>query len=177
MFIKTRLIFLLSILIFNISVYTQTGEKVVNDIAFKFTFKIPAAWQMKDLKETTDKDAISYSYESSDKKMTIMLLAFKLSSVKNIDDFIYNMEKDISLNIPPRYGEFIEQDFVTYDMKNGRYKDSKYDETIYYFRTKLPDSPNNFVYMLRFITEAKDYTVDKETEIRKIAATFISTAE
>lgn len=111
------------------------------------------------------------------KKMTIMLLAFKLSSVKNIDDFIYNLEKDIALNIPPRSGDYGEQDFGKYDMKNARYKDNKFDETIYYFRTKLPDSPNNFVYMLRFITEAKDYTSDKETEIKTIAASFSSTAE
>lgn len=177
MFIKTGLIFIFSIIILNITVFTQTGDKEVNDIAYSFTFKIPVTWQLKDLKETTDKDAISYSYENGDKKMTIMLLAFKLSSVKNIEDFIYNLEKDISLNIPPKSGDYGEQDFGKYDMKNARYKDNKFDETIYYFRTKLPDSPNNFVYMLRFITEVKDYTTDMETEIKKIADSFKSTAE
>lgn len=177
MLIKTVIVFLFLIFVsYNIT-NSQTADKEVNDIAFKFTFKITSAWQLKDLKKTTDKDAISYSYESGDKKMTIMLLAFKLSSVKNIDDFIYNLEKDIALNIPPRSGDYGEQDFGTYDMKNARYKDNKFDETIYYFRTKLPDSPNNFVYMLRFITEAKDYTSDKETEIKTIAASFSSTAE
>lgn len=177
MFIKTGLIFLFSFFTVTASVLSQSGDKEVNDVTYKFTFKIPGVWQLKDMKETADKDAISYSYESGDKKMTIMLLAFKLSSVKNIDDFIYNLEKDIALNIPPKSGDYNEQDFGKYDMKNARYKDNKFDETIYYFRTKLPDSPNNFVYMLRFITEVKDYTSEKETEIKTIASSFSSTAE
>src|SRR3972149_481724 len=66
---------------------------------------------------------ITYSFERKDKKFTIMLLAFKLTTVKNIDDFIYNMEKDISLNIPQRNGDFTEKDFGNYDMKSAVYKD------------------------------------------------------
>lgn len=158
--------------------YTKpSDDKVINDYTFKFTFKMPGDWETKDLKETADKDGISYSFERKDKKMTIMLLSFKLSSVKNIEDFIYNMEKDISLNIPPKSGDYSEKDFGKYDMKSATYKDDKFEESIYYFRTKLPDSPNNFVYMLRFITETKDYNPDTESQIKKIAGTFTSTAE
>lgn len=176
MFKKTGLLLLL--LFAAISFYTNAQDgKTINDITYKFTLNLPAGWEMKDLKETSDKDAISYSFESSDKKMTIMLLAFKLNSVKNIDDFIYNMEKDISLNIPAKTGDYIEADSVRYDMKNAHYKDNKFDETIYYFRTKLPEAPNNFVYMLRFITETKDFNTDKESEIKKISAAFAPTAE
>lgn len=163
--------------IFTGTVFSQGSDKVVDDFTYKFTFKMPAGWEMKDMKETTDKDAISYSFESPDKKMTIMLLAFKLNSVKNIDDFIYNLEKDISLNIPPKSGEYSTEDFEKYDMKSALYKDNKFDESIYYYRTKLPDAPYNFVYMLRFITEVKDYNTDREAEIKKIAATFTPTSE
>lgn len=177
MFTKTGLVLAILIFLFSAKLYTQGSDKVVDDFTFKFTFKMPAGWEMKDMKETTDKDAISYSFESPDKKMTIMLLAFKLNSVKNIDDFIYNLEKDISLNIPTKSGEYIEQDFGIYDMKSARYKDNKFDESIFYFRTKLPDAPNNYVYMLRFITETKDFNSDRETAIKTISATFKPTAE
>lgn len=152
-------------------------DKVVNDITYKFTVTLPAGWEMKDMKETSDKDAISYSFESKDKKMTIMLLAFKLNSIKNIDDFIYNLEKDISLNIPSKDGDYGSEDFGKYDMKDGHYKDNKFDETIYYYRTKLQDATNNYVYMLRFITEIKDMNSDREAEIKKIASTFKCTIE
>ncbi len=176
MFKRTGFIFFL-ILLITCSVVKAQDEKVVNDITYKFTVTFPAGWEMKDMKETTDKDAISYSFESKDKKMTVMLLAFKLNSIKNIDDFIYNLEKDISLNIPAKDGDYSSEDFGNYDMKSGHYKDNKFDETIYYFRTKLQDAPNNYVYMLRFISEVKDMTSDREAEIKKAAGTFKSTAE
>lgn len=153
------------------------ADKVINDFNFKFTFTLPDGWESKDLKETKDKDGISYSFERKDKKMTIMLLAFKLSSVKNIDDFIYNMENDISLNIPQRSGEYTEKDFNTYDCKFAAYKDDKYEEVIYYYRTKLPDSPNNYVYMVRFITELPDYNSDAQAQIKTMSDSFKSTAE
>ena len=174
---KIILSYLLLFFIFSASQLRAQGEKVVTDVAFKFTVTLPAGWENKDMKETTDKDAISYSFEGKDKKMAIMILAFKLSSVKNIEDFIYNLEKDISLNIPPKSGDYSEEDSGRYDMKNARYKDDKFEETIYYFRTKLPDAPNNYVYMLRFITEAKDYNSDTETLVKYIAGTFTPTAE
>lgn len=171
-------IFLLFIAFSINTVYSNTGaDKIIDDFNFKFTFKMPDGWDSKDLKETKDKDGISYSFERKDKKMTIMLLAFKLSSVKNIDDFIYNMENDISLNIPQKTGTYTEQDFNTYDSKSATYKDDKYEEVIYYFRTKLPDAPNNYVYMIRFITELPDYNTDTEKQIKAIAETFKSTAE
>ncbi|MBZ0202900.1 MAG: hypothetical protein K8I03_07780 [Ignavibacteria bacterium] len=174
---RSRLYILLSfIAIFFVSDTNGQG-KDVNDYNYKFTFSIPDGWESIDMKETTDKDAISYSFMKKDKKMTIMLLAFKLSSVKNIDDFIYNLEKDISLNIPTKSGEYSEQDFGKYDMKSANYKDNKFDEMIYYFRTKLPESPNNYVYMVRFITEMKDFNTDSETEIKNIISTFKPTAE
>jgi len=125
------------------------------------------------MKETGDKDAISYSFERKDKKCAIMLLAFKLSSVKNLEDFIYTMEKDVGLNIPTKSGDYTTFDFESYDGKWALYKDAQYTETIYYYRTKMPDAPNNFVYMLRFITLKHDYDASIEYEIRKIADSFL----
>ncbi len=178
MFNKTIPVFLLFLLFSVLNIYSQTGDdKVVNDYSYKFTFRMPAGWDTKDMKETTDKDGISYSFENKDKTMAIMLLAFKLNSVKNIDDFIYNLEKDISLNIPPKSGEYSDQDFGKYDMKSAYYKDNKFDENIYYFRTKLPDAPNNYVYMVRFITESKNYNADVEKIIKEISATFVPSTE
>ena len=152
-------------------------EKLIDDYNYKFTVKLPDGWDSKAIQETKDKDGISYSFERKDKKMTLMLLAFKLSSVKNIDDFIYNMEKDIALNIPTKSGSYNEQDFGKYDSKNAIYKDKDYEEVIYYFRTKLPDAPNNYVYMVRFITKTADYNNEAETLIKSIVETFKSTAE
>jgi hypothetical protein len=173
--------FFLFIFLFALS-FKLTGaipadDKVINDYSYKFTVKIPDTWESRDMKETKDKDGISYSFERKDKKMGILLLAFKLSSVKNLDDFIYNMEKDISLNIPTKSGDYTEQDFTTYDSKYAMYKDDKFHEVIYYLRTKLPDAPNNYVYMIRFVSEAKDFNSDTETEIKNIASTFKPTAE
>lgn len=176
----TKRVFLLCIAVFlvcRISLTQSSDGKAINDYNFKFTLKLPADWDTKDLKETTDKDGISYSLERTDKKMTAMILAFKLSSVKNIEDFIYNLEKDINLNIPTRSGDYSEQDFGKYDMKSGIYKDDKFEESIFYFRTKLPDAPNNYVYMVRFITETKDYNTETETQIKNIIGTFTTTAE
>lgn len=178
MFNKTILSFLILLFFSTALSYSQPGDgKTVTDISYKFTFKLPDGWEMKDMKETSDKDGISYSFQDKDKTMAIMLLAFKLNSVKNIDDFIYNLEKDISLNIPSKTGEYTEQDFGKYDMKSALYKDNKFDENIFYYRTKLPDAPNNYVYMVRFITESKNYNSDAEKLIKDISATFIPTTE
>jgi hypothetical protein len=161
-------------------VFTKTiisSDREVNDFTFKFTITLPQEWDSKDTKETADKDGISYSFERKDKKMTMMLLAFKLTSVKNLEDFIYNMEKDISLNIPPKSGDYKAKDFGKYDMKSGVYKDNNFYEQIYFYRTKMPDATNNFVYMVRFITTPPEENNDNEIKINSIMDTFKSTIE
>jgi len=151
----------------------QSNNKEITDNSFRFSLTLPQTWGKTDMKETGDKDAISYSFERKDKKCAIMLLAFKLSSVKNLEDFIYTMEKDVGLNIPTKSGDYTTFDFESYDGKWALYKDAQYTETIYYYRTKMPDAPNNFVYMLRFITLKHDYDASIEYEIRKIADSFL----
>lgn len=152
-------------------------DKKIDDFNYKFTINFTGDWESKDMKETKDKDGISYSLERKDKKMTALVLAFKLSSVKNLDDFIYNMEKDIALNIPQKSGDYSEKDHGNYDEKSGTYKDDKFHEVIYYFRTKMPDAPNNYVYMIRFITESSNFNNDAESQIKAIAESFKSTIE
>ena len=159
------------------SLYTTSNDKEITDESFKFTFLLPDNWQKTDMKLTTDNDAISYSFERKDKKCAIMLLAFKLTTVKNLEDFIYTMEKDISLNIPQRDGDFVSVNSETFDGKSAIYKDAQYKEYIYYFRTKLPDAPNNFVYMMRFITTHSNINSDIENEIKKISNSFLPTAK
>jgi hypothetical protein len=177
--IITQILVFIVLLMINLPLaYSQSAdENTIDDLNFKFTIKLPSEWETKDKKETGDKDGISYSFERKDKKMAIMLLAFKLSSVKNIDDFIYNLEKDISLNIPPKNGEYVEKDSVRYDMKSADYKDNKFAESIFYFRTKLPDASNNYVYMVRFIMNSIDSNSDTESHINNIISTFKPTAE
>ena len=160
------------------AVYTMIlDDREITDENYKFTFVLPTDWDKKDVKETADKDAISYSFQKKDMKCSIMLLAFKLNSVKNIDDFIYMMEKDLNLNIPKISGDYTTTDFNTFDSKSAVYKDNQYTEHIYYFRTKLPDAPYNYVYMFRFITTSKYLTTELESEILKIASSFLPTAQ
>jgi hypothetical protein len=155
----------------------STDNIVIDDISYRFTITLPADWERKNMTETKDKDGISYSFERKDKKFTCMLLAFKLTTVKNLDDFIYNMEKDITLNIPQKSGDYTEQDFGNYDMKAAVYKDAIFYEVIYYYRTKLPDATNNYVYMVRFITTPIEVNNDNETQIKNIVDSFKSTIE
>ena len=155
----------------------KQNDKEITDESFKFTFLLPDNWQKTDMKMTTDNDAISYSFERKDKKCAIMLLAFKLTTVKNLEDFIYTMEKDISLNIPQRDGDYANTDSGTFDGKSAVYKDAQFKEFIYYYRTKLPDAPYNYVYMMRFITTHSNLTPDIESQVKKIANSFLPTAK
>jgi hypothetical protein len=162
---------------FENTVVNISGDKEITDESFKFTFLLPDNWQKTDMKLTSDNDAISYSFERKDKKCAIMLLAFKLTTVKNLEDFIYTMEKDISLNIPQRDGDYSDTDSGTFDGKSAVYKDAQYKEYINFYRTKLPDAPYNYVYMLRFITTHANLNTDLETQIKKISGSFKPTAE
>ena len=50
MFTKTGLVLAILIFLFSAKLYTQGSDKVVDDFTFKFTFKMPAGWEMKDMK-------------------------------------------------------------------------------------------------------------------------------
>ena len=174
---KAILLLFFAVSAFAGTIYSFYLDNEITDEDYKFTFVLPADWKKTDAKETTDKDAISYAFERNDKKCAIMLMAFKLNTVKNLEDFIYTMEKDISLNIPNKSGDYTTFDNGTFDGKSALYKDAHYTENIFYYRTKLPDAPFNFVYMLRFITTNTYYTQDLQNQIKKISDSFLPTAK
>lgn len=171
--IKT-LIFI-SIVFFSYSVSAQNIIDINND-SYKFKLTLPEGWNEKKVEETTKSDAISYSFDRKDGKMGIMLLAFKVAEVKNLTDFVYTLEKDLTLNIPKIDGEYKDFDSGNYDGKTGHYKDSEFTEVIYYYRTKIIDGAN-YTYMLRFIMPSTYYSLSVEGEIKKIADSFIITVQ
>ena len=151
------------------------SQGLIKDDDYKFKITLPSDWSVTKTEETDKKDAISYAIEKKDGKNSIMLLAFRVGNVKNLDDFIYTLEKDITLNIPERYSGYTDFDHGSYDGRWAVYKDSEFVETIYYYRTKNSDSEENYTYMLRFITAGSFHNSDVEKEIQDIAKTFAPT--
>lgn len=164
-------------MILGLSIKSFADDREIKDESYRFTVILPNGWSVKDSKETEAKDGISYSFEKDDKKCAVMLLAFKLTGVKNLDDFIYTMEKDATLNIPKKTTDYSASDADSFDWKSAVYQDAQYTEDIYFFRTKLPDAPNNYVYMLRFITTTTFLSEDLQKQIKKMADSFLPTVK
>jgi hypothetical protein len=172
---KTFIIAFISLVL--LSGFILTGRDIdINDTNYKFKFSLPSGWSERKVEETTKKDAISYSFDNSDGKMAIMLLAFKVNEVKNLADFIYTLEKDLTLNIPKRDGEYDDFDSGNYDGRKSMYKDSEFTEVIYYYRTKINEG-QNYTYLLRFITPSSFYNSSVESDIKSIAGNFVPVAE
>ena len=167
---KTFILTFMSMLFLTVSAYSQSGIEI-NDVNYKFKFSLSADWKERQLEETPKKDAISYSFDKNDGKIAIMLLAFKVNEVKNLTDFIYTLEKDLTLNIPKRDGDYTDFDSGNYDGKSAKYKDTEFTEVIYYYRSKIIDG-ENFTYLLRFITPTSNFNSSTESEIKKIAENF-----
>ena len=149
--------------------YAQSID--INDANYKFRFSLPSEWKERMKEETAKKDAVSYSFDKNDGKIAIMVLAFKVSEVKNLSDFIYTLEKDLTLNIPKLDGEYSDFDSGNFDGKTGKYKDSEFTEIIYYFRTKINEG-DNFTYLVRFITPTSNFSPKFEEEVKKLAGNF-----
>jgi len=160
----------ISILFITALSYGQSGIEI-NDVNYKFKFKLSSEWKERQLEETPKQDAISYSFDKNDGKIAIMLLAFKVSEVKNLNDFIYTLEKDLTLNIPKKDGDYTDFDSGNFDGKSAKYKDTEFTEIIYYYRSKIIDG-QNYTYLLRFITPTSNFTSGVEDEIKLIAANF-----
>ena len=101
----------------------------------------------------------------------MMLLAFKVMEVKNLNDLVYTFEKDLTLNIPKRDGDYSEFDKGNYDGMSALYKDSEFTEVVYYYRTKVTDG-ENFAYLLRFIAPSGTFNSSIESELKKIGDSF-----
>jgi len=161
----------ISIVFFNTGLYSQNAIEI-NDDRYKFKFSLPSGWNERKVEETTKQDAISYSFDRKDGKIAIMLLTFKVNEVKNLDDFVYTLEKDLTLNIPKIDGEYTNVDSGNYDGKTATYKDTEFTEVIYYYRTKLTEGAN-FTYLLRFIVPATFYSQTTQSEIKSLAENFV----
>ncbi|MBV6477535.1 MAG: hypothetical protein HGGPFJEG_00274 [Ignavibacteria bacterium] len=143
----------------------------ITDNNYKFRITFPAGWQQRKVEETDKKDAISYSFDLKSGKMAVMLIAFKVDEVKNLTDLIYTLEKDLTLNIPKKDGEYSDFDSGNFDGRYAKYKDTEFTEVIYYYRTKLTDA-QNFTYLLRFIVPTTYFSSKVEEDIKSIANTF-----
>lgn len=143
----------------------------INDVNYKFNFSLNSDWNNRKTEETNKQDAISYSFDKKDGKMALMLLAFKVNEVKNLTDFIYTLEKDLTLNIPKRDGDYTDFDSGNYDGKMAEYKDAEFSEVIYFYRTKINEG-NNYTYLLRFIVPSMYFNSSVLSEIKKISANF-----
>lgn len=159
--------FLLS-LVFIQNIYSQSSDVSDNNYAFKLA--LGADWKKSKTEETTNKDAISYTFDKKDGKDAIMLLAFKVESVKSLDDLIYTLEKDMTLNIPKRTGDYSNFANGNSEGRSAVYKDNEFGEKIFYYRTQNTDG-QNYTYMLRFITSAANFSA-AEKDFDKIAKAF-----
>ncbi|MBS1518478.1 MAG: hypothetical protein JSS91_10370 [Bacteroidetes bacterium] len=163
---------IIAILFFIFSGNTFSQDKIeIKDSNYKFKFDLPKGWKERKVEETNKKDAISYTFDREDGKIAIMLLAFKVNEVKNLNDFVYTLEKDLTLNIPKIDGDYTDFDSGNYDGKSAMYKDSEFTEMLYYYRTKINDG-SNYTYLLRFIVPSTRFHSDIKTEITKLAENF-----
>ncbi|HQY20990.1 MAG TPA: hypothetical protein PK294_10880 [Ignavibacteria bacterium] len=167
---KTLSILAMILFIFSGNVFSQ--DKInINNEDYKFKFNLPAGWTERKVEETNKNDAISYTFDRDDGKIAIMLLAFKVNEVKNLDDFVYTLEKDLTLNIPKKDGSYKDFDSGNYDGKSCLYQDSEFTEILYYYRTKIAEG-NNYTYLLRFIVPSSRYHSEIDADIRKLAEKF-----
>lgn len=145
----------------------------IKDDSYKFQISIPSGWTNPVVEETAKKDAVSYSLSRTDDKSAILILAFKVNSIKDLSDFVWTIEKDVTMNIPQKDSEVYRQfDKGDHDGMQMNYSDNEFTESIYYFRTKYTDTNENFAYVLRFITPKNALNFDIENEIKKISESF-----
>jgi len=90
-----------------------------------------------------------------------------------LTDFVWTIEKDVTLNIPQKDSEvYLKFDEGYYDGMQMFYSDDNFRESIYYFRTKYTDTNSNFAYVVRFITPKDALSEKMKTEIKEIADSF-----
>lgn len=166
---RNILIILILIVIAQITFAQKKLE--ITDNNYKFSITLPDSWLKPKVEETSKKDVISYALDNKkDSTMQILILAFKIESIKDLDNFIYVLEKDATLNIPPKSGDYTSFENGDYDGKFAFYKDLQFSELIYYYRTKYVDSKDNYAYMLRFIST--NYSSKVEKQFKDIAEGF-----
>ncbi|TRZ63988.1 hypothetical protein D4R20_03340 [bacterium] len=150
--------------------FSQKGFEFTDD-SYKFKITFSEGWQKPKTEETDNKDVKSYNFsKKNDSSNTIMILAFKFQTIKKLDDFIYVLEKDASLNIPPKSGDFASMDAGNYEYKSVMYKDKNFTELIYYYVTKVEKAEENYAYMIRLISSK--YNTKIENSFKDIVNSF-----
>jgi len=167
-----KYLIVLSLFLSVLFVQNSYSQSDLSDKNYGFKVSLGSEWTKSKTEETSKKDAISYTYDKKDGKDAIMLLAFKVENIKSLEDMIYTLEKDVTLNIPKKSGSYTDVNNGDLEGKWAVYKDSEFAEKIYYFRTKFTDGKQNYTYMLRFITSVPNYTTATENEFTKIANSF-----
>ncbi|MCE1164588.1 MAG: hypothetical protein LWX07_04200 [Bacteroidetes bacterium] len=166
-----KLLILLIMFISVTAVLAQNG-KTVNDKNYKFSITLGDKWATRNTVETNKKDVITYSFDRSDGKLTLSLIAFKFAEARNLDDFVYTLEKDFNLNIPEKVGGYTDISGDNFKGKWADYRDNDSHERIYYYATTQDSSGDYFCYMLRFIADAKTNVNDIKAEVVSIADSF-----
>lgn len=151
------------------TLFSQT--KIDND-NYKFRLEFSKGWKSGNKVETDKKDVINYSFSKNDNKITSSITAFKFPSNRNLDDFVYTLEKDFNLNIPEKVNGFTGITGDVYEGKFADYKDNDNIERIYYYTTTKDSSGDYFCYMIRFITDVKYNKNDFINEVSVIANSF-----
>lgn len=167
--IKKLLLFVIAgVILASSSVMAQS---TVEDKEFNFSIFLTSDWSQTKVEKTSKNDAVSYSFDNLDGNNALMILAFKVNGKKELDDLIYNVEKDMNLNIPQRSGDYNYDDYGSYERKKGSYVDDEFVETVYYFTTEN-EGMENYAYVVRFITVASSYNDDMAKKIDEIARSF-----
>jgi hypothetical protein len=166
-----NLIFTILIIFISTSLFAQNG-KTTSDKGYNFSITLTKNWTMRNTVETNKKDVITYSFDKNDGKVTLSLIAFKFANARNLDDFIYTLEKDFNLNIPEKTGGYTDNNGDKYTGKSAEYKDNDSYEKIYYYATTADISGEYFCYMVRFIVDAKANLNDAKSDINTIADSF-----
>ena len=151
------------------------SQGLLKDENYKFQITLPSDWSVSITEESKKKNAISYTIYKNDSVNSLTILAVRVGNVKELDDWIFTLEKDVKLKIPKRDSDYTNFDHDLYDGRWAVYKDSEIVVTIYYYRTKKRDSDENYTYMLRFITASSYHNSDVEKEIQDIEKTFAPT--
>ncbi len=167
--------YLIIVLFFSFSLELHSQIKYDNS-AYKFSIELNENWKERSKEETKNNDALSLTFDKinkqKNKEASLMLIIFKLDKPKDLNDFIYTIEKDVNLNIPERVGDYVTINGNNYSGKLGEYKDNEIMEVIYYLTTQNSELKNNYAYVIRFIYELKSFKPEYKTESEDIFKNF-----
>lgn len=163
-----NIVFLIIVLLMSSALFSQIK---VENTTYKFQIDYSKGWKAGNKVETDKKDVINYSFTKSD-KMTSSIIAFRFTVQTNIDDLIYKLEKDFSLNIPEKTNGYKNLSGEVYEGKSAEYKDNETIEKIYFYTTTKDSAGEYYCYMIRFIADSKYNKTNFDTEVTNIAGTF-----